>query len=667
MTAAERARELRALLQHHDDLYYLRDAPEISDEAYDELFRELRSIEADHPELVTLDSPTQRVGGAPLDGFPTIEHAAPMLSLDSDKEPDALRRFDERLAKLLGEPPTYVVEPKLDGLSIELVYEQGVLVRAVTRGDGRRGEGVTENVRTISSLALRLRDDRRPVPPFLSLRGEIILRIAPFEALNERLLAEGKSPFANPRNAAAGSLRQLDPQLTASRPLDIYLYDILSAPGLELASQREVHQALTDWGLRSNELVESADSVDQVLAYHARLGAARDDLPYEIDGIVIKLDDLAAREGLGTTARFPRWAFAFKYPPRREVTRILDIIPSVGRTGVVTPVALMRPVEIGGVTVSRATLHNREEVERKDVRKGDLIRIQRAGDVIPQVVEWVEEPGRERSEPFRMPELCPSCDTPLVERGPYTVCPNALDCRAQLVGRIVHLGSRDALDIEGLGEETARLLVDQELVRHLPQLFDLQAADLVELEGFAELSANNLVAGIARSGDGAEFARFLYGLGIPEVGVKVAQDLARAFGSLANLRQANVEQLMEVRGVGPRMSEAVTAFFAQPDNAELLDSLLDRVSLQEGPPVSTPAADGPLAGLKVVFTGTLPTLGRRQAKELAEAAGAEVTGSVSRTTGLVVAGEKAGSKLERAEALGVTVVDEAEFLHRLEK
>jgi DNA ligase (NAD+) len=666
-SAVDRVNELRELIQRHDDLYYVRDAPEIADEAYDSLLHELRSLEIEYPELVTLDSPTQRVGGAPIAGFRTVEHAAPMLSLDSDKDPAALRRFDDRLARLLDRPPTYVLEPKLDGLSIELVYEDAILVRAATRGNGRQGEGVTENVRTISSVPLRLRSDRRPVPPFLSVRGEIILRVAAFEALNEGLLAEGKSPFANPRNAAAGSLRQLDPRLTASRPLDIYLYDILSASGLELPSQQELLSALADWGLKTNELVATASSVEEVLAYHQRLGDQRDDLPYEIDGIVIKLDDLAARDGLGTTSRFPRWAFAFKYPPRREVTRILDIVPSVGRTGVVTPVALMRPVEIGGVTLARATLHNREEVERKGVRKGDLIRIQRAGDVIPQVVEWVEEPGRVREEPFRMPDTCPSCGTPLIERGPFTVCPNALDCPAQLVGRLVHLASRDALDIEGLGEESARLFVDRGLVTHLPDLFDLRAEPLLELEGFAEISVNNLLAAIAKASH-AELPRFLYGLGIPEVGVKVSRDLARAFGTFDALRRAEDEDLLAVPGVGPRMTEQIRSFFAQENNIELLDRLLDgRVTLIEGEPQATErsTASGPLAGLRVVFTGGLPTLSRRDAKELAEGAGALVVGSVSRNTDLVVAGEDAGSKLDKAEALGIPVIGEAELLRRL--
>jgi len=395
--AAGRIVELRAAIRHHDYLYYVRDAPEISDELYDRLYRELQALEERFPDLRTADSPTQRVAGQPLDSFPTVEHLTPMLSLDSDASREALARFDERLRKALaaarpGMPVAYALEPKLDGASVELVYEQGVLVRASTRGDGRRGEGVTENVRTISAVPLRLRDSARPVPPLAAVRGEIIMHSADFERHNESLLARGQEPFANPRNAAAGALRQLDPRLTASRPLDLYAYDLFTgeagagggggtgSPESGITTQWEVLGALADWGLRVSNLARRGQTLDDVLAYHAELEARRDELGYEIDGIVVKLDDLAAREAVGWTSRHPRWAFAFKFPPRKEVTRVLSIFPSVGRTGVVTPVAMMLPVEIGGVTVARATLHNREEVARKDIREGDRVRVQRAGD-----------------------------------------------------------------------------------------------------------------------------------------------------------------------------------------------------------------------------------------------------------------------------------------------
>jgi DNA ligase (NAD+) len=665
--AAERIAKLRSEIRHHDYLYYVKDAPDISDAQYDKLYRELVSLEEEHPDLVTGDSPTQRVAGQPVTSFPTIEHAAPMLSLDSDQSEASLTRFDERVRKGLdGEfPVEYVLEPKLDGASLELVYQNGILLQASTRGDGRRGEGITANVRTMQSVPLRLRDNERPIPPFLSIRGEVIMRAEQFDKLNERLMAEGKEPFANPRNAAAGALRQLDPQLTASRPLELYAYDILASEELDLATQWDVLQALRDWGLRVNGLCRKAKTLDDILEYHKGLEDQRDDLGYEIDGIVIKLNNLEAREILGWTTRHPRWAFAFKFPPRKEITRILSILPSVGRTGVVTPVAIMLPVEIGGVTVSRATLHNREEVARKDVREGDRVRVQRAGDVIPQVIERIEEPDRERAPEWRMPGVCPSCGTPLTERGPFTVCPNSFECPAQLAGRIVHFASRNALDIEGLGDETAKLFVSEGLVKQLPDLFDLQADQLVKLEGFAEKSATNLVEALRKAASKVELARFLYGLGIPEVGTAVARDLARYFGSFERVRTADEAALQEVQGIGPRMTEQITAFFAQPDNAEVLDALVGKLSLQEEQSKPTAGSVQPFAGLKFVFTGGLSRFSRKQAQEYVESLGARATGSVSKSTDYVIVGEDAGSKAEDAQKLGVKTLDENGFVELL--
>ncbi|MFQ5350682.1 MAG: NAD-dependent DNA ligase LigA, partial [Thermoanaerobaculia bacterium] len=513
--------------------------------------------------------------------------------------------------------------------------------------------------------AARLRGEERPLPAHLSLRGEVIMRLGEFEGLNERLLEQGREPFANPRNAAAGALRQLDPKLTAERPLDIYVYDILAMSGdVGHAGQWEVLESLADWGLKVNPLNRQARSVEEIEEAHRELVDARDEVDYEMDGLVIKLDDLASRDELGATSHHPRWAFAFKFPPRREETQILKIVPSVGRTGVVTPVALMRPVEIGGVTVSRATLHNREEVARKDVREGDRVRVQRAGDVIPQVVERLPWPGKRRGSAFRMPDNCPSCSTPLIERGPFTVCPNSFDCPAQLKGRILLLGWRGALDIEGLGEETARLLVEKGLVRHLPDLFDLEAEQLLELEGFAEKSANALVDGIERASH-CDLDRFLFGLGIPEVGATTARDLARHFGTFDTVRRADDEALQRVPGVGPRMAEQITAFFAEPHNAEILDQLLDgRIHVRETQPVAEEEA-GPLDGLRVVLTGGLERLSRSQAKELLEAHGAQVTSAVSRRTDYVVAGSDPGSKLAKAQDLGVAVLDEQGLVNLL--
>jgi DNA ligase (NAD+) len=668
-SARSRAAELREELRHHDYLYYVRDAPEVSDERYDQLFHELVALEETFPELAVTESPTQRVAGQALSSLPSVEHAAPMLSLESSQALETLQRFDERLRKTLGNARpdleiTYTLEPKLDGASLELVYENGVLSRAATRGDGQTGEGVTENVRTISAVPLRLRTIDRAAPRFLAVRGEVIMHTREFEALNARLLAAGQEPFANPRNAAAGALRQLDPQATAEKPLDLYAYDILADKGESgLQSQGEVLQALRDWGLRVSSLARKGKTLEDVLAYHADLESRRDELDFEIDGIVLKLDDLGAREEMGWTARHPRWAFAYKFPPRKEITRIQSILPSVGRTGVVTPVALMLPVEIGGVTVSRATLHNREEVLRKDIREGDRVRIQRAGDVIPQVLERIEEPDRERGPEWRMPPECPSCGTPLVERGPFTVCPNGFGCVAQLVGRIVHLASRSALDIEGLGEETTKLLVQRGLVHEVPDIFDLRAEQLVELDRFAEKSAQNLVQGLEKASN-VGLPRLLYGLGIPEVGVAVARDLARHFGTLAALRSADEASFQEVPGVGPRMAEQICAFFAEPRINAILDRLLSHLTLKETKPERNEAVGGdkPWQGKKIVFTGTLASLTRPAAQALAESLGARATSSVSRATSWVVAGSDPGSKVEEAQRLEITILDEATFL-----
>jgi DNA ligase (NAD+) len=584
-----------------------------------------------------------------------------MLSLDSTQDEAELRRFDERIRKAVSGTIEYLVEPKLDGASLELVYEDGILTRAVTRGNGQEGEGVTENVRTIPSVPLRLRDNQRPVPSFLSVRGEVLMYLSSFESLNQKLMEEGSDPFANPRNAAAGALRQLDPRITAQRPLDLLAYDVLAVEGAELREDREVVQALREWGLKTPERVELLGGVEEILEYHGRYHADRDELDYEIDGIVIKLNDLAAREGMGVTSRHPRWAIAFKFEPRKEVTRIERIAVSLGRTGVITPVALLLPVEVGGVTVSRASLHNREELERKDVRRGDLVRVQRAGDVIPQVVGRVEEEGREREPPFTMPTTCPACGTEVILRGPFTVCPNRFGCPAQLKGRIVHFGSRGALDIEGLGEETVALLVERGLVQELASLFDLEADALAELPGFAEKSATNLVEAIA-SRKRVDLRRFLFGLGIPEVGQAVARDLALHFRSLERVRSADREALERVEGIGPKMSELIFEFLKEGRNAQAIDAVLAR-GMELLPPEV--AADTSLGGKKFVFTGGLEAVTRSQAKKLVEGVGARAVSSVSAETDFVVVGSDAGSKLATAQELGVQILSEKEFLSLL--
>jgi DNA ligase (NAD+) len=658
----DRVRELRTALRHHNYLYHVKDAPEISDDAYDELFSALKRLEEQHPQLVTPDSPTQRVGEVAFDRFPSVEHAAPMLSLDSDKDPDALRRFDERVRKALGDGVDYFVEPKFDGVSVELVYEDGRLVRAATRGNGLVGEGITENVRTIKSVPLTLSAKQRSVPRFLSVRGEVMISVGAFEQLNERLIVDQREPFANPRNAAAGGLRQLDPMVTSARPLDVFAYDILQADPLEVKTQRESLDALRAWGFPTSDMTLHSSEVDAILAYHEDLYQRRDDLEYEIDGIVVKLDSLAARDELGATSHHPRWAYAHKFPPRKEVTRVIKIFSSVGRTGAITPVAMLHPVELGGVTVSRASLHNREEVTRKDIREGDLVRVQRAGDVIPQVVERVDD-GRRRGKRFVMPDECPSCGTPVFERGPFTICPNSFECPSQLAGILVHFGSREALDIEGLGDESAKLFVREGLVKRLPELFDLQPEQLMRLEGFAQTSADNLVKAI-QAASKTELRRVLYGLSVPEVGVTVARDLAQHFKTMESIVKATAEQLVDVPGVGPKMAAQITQFFADARNVATVDALLDnRVTIA---PIETSESDAVLDGLKIVFTGGLERLSRSAAKELVQSLGGRVTASVSKGTDYVVAGRDPGLKYEKAIALGVATLTEDEFMEFLQ-
>lgn len=657
----EEAEKLRAELHRHNYLYHVEARPEISDAKFDELFRRLQKLEAEHPELITPDSPTQRVGAEALTEFETVQHVVPMLSLDSTQDEDDVRRFDERVRKALGEgvQPKYILQPKLDGASMELVYQRGVLVRAVTRGNGRAGEAVTENVRTIPSVPLRLRTEKRAAPALLALRGEVMMYISDFQSFNAGLVERGAEPYASPRNSAAGAVRQLDPSVTASRKLDLIVYDVLAADGARLASDSEGVKAIRDWGFKVPERTKVAHSLEEILEYHARFAELRDELDYEIDGVVIKLDDLGARAAMGSTSHHPRWALAYKFEPRQEVTRIDKIDVQVGRTGILTPVALLRPVVVGGVTVSRASLHNRAELERKDLREGDTVRIQRAGDVIPQVVEVVEK-GAHRARPFEMPTKCPACGARVVEDGPRTVCPNRFGCPAQLKGRIVHFGARPALDIEGLGEETANLVVERGLVTELAALFDLTPERLMELEGFAEKSATALVDAI-HARKKPELARFLIALGIPEVGVAVARDLAGHFGSLERVRGASREELEAVSGIGPRMSEAITEFFADTRNRKAIDAVLERgVRPEESEPARTDLPDLGTA----VFTGTLPV-----ARVVAETAwrnvGGKTAGSVSKKTAFVVAGEEAGSKLDKAEKLGVEVLDFDAFVARL--
>ena len=662
--ARRRAALLRTELARHDHLYHVEHRPEISDGAYDRLYRELRAIEEAFPHLLTPDSPTRRVGADPLSELPVVRHVVPMLSLDSSEAPEDVRRFDERVRKAVEGPVEYLAEPKLDGSSLELVYVNGLLDRAVTRGNGREGEGVTENARTIPSVPLRLRagpeptsreqrDARSaadgpedgapgaegedlppartalPIPSLLAVRGEVLMYLSSFEELNRSRVEAGLEPYANPRNASAGALRQLDSRITRARPLEFFAYDILAVEGAAFETDEEAVEALRGWGLRLPDRTRKVADIEEAIAYHADFARERDDLDFEIDGVVLKLNALAPRDDLGSTSHHPRWAFALKFPPRQEVTRLERIAVQVGRTGKLTPVALLRPVEVGGVTVSRASLHNREELERKDVREGDLVRIQRAGDVIPQVVERVEELEGVRREPFSFPQECPRCGEAVEEDGPFIVCANQFGCPAQLERGIEHFVSRSGLDIEGLGTETVALLVDEGLVRQPADLFDLTPEDLLELEGFAETRSVKLAAAI-QSVKKTELARFIYGLGIPEVGATVARVLAAEFRDLATLRETAADRLEEVEGIGPIMSEKITAFFADDARAASLDAILSKGFELVPPPERESRA---LEGKSFVFTGRLDSITRSEAKKRVESLGGRVVSSVSSATG----------------------------------
>jgi DNA ligase (NAD+) len=582
-----------------------------------------------------------------------------MLSLQATRDPAEVRQFIARAARATPEPGL-VLEPKLDGVSIELVYEDGALVRAVTRGDGLQGEEVTSNARTIGSVPLRLRTAELRAPDSLAVRGEVLMPLSGFERLNRKLLEHGEEPFANPRNAAAGSLRQLDAAITATRPLVLVAYEVLSTSGPGFATEADVLDALRAWGFRQPEPTRRATDFDGVLRYHEELEHRRDTLDYEIDGIVVKVDSLAARRALGATQHHPRWALAFKFAPRHEVTRIEDIALQVGRTGVVTPVALLRPVDVGGVTVARATLHNPAEVRRRDLRVGDLVRVHRAGDVIPEIVERLPQPARRRGARFRMPGRCPACRERLRTRGPQLVCPNRFGCPAQLEGRLVHFASRDALDMAGLGPETVAALLRAGLVREPADLFRLRAEDVARLPRFGDVSARKLVAAI-HARRRVDLKRFLVALGVPGVGEATARVLAEHFGSLGALRAASRDAIDAVPNLGAATASGVRGFFEDRVNARAVDALL-RAGLVVVPP---PRATGPLDGVGFAFTGRLADLTRDEAARRVREAGGTVQSAVTRATDFLVAGEEPGGKLADARRLAVKVLRERAFLDLL--
>ncbi|MFZ5994483.1 MAG: NAD-dependent DNA ligase LigA [Thermodesulfobacteriota bacterium] len=652
-------KKLREDIHYHNYRYYVLDSPVISDAEYDRLMRELVELEEKYPHLITPDSPTQRVGAAPLEKFGTVRHALPMLSLENAFDEAEAREFEQRIKRFLRMDGLidYVVEPKMDGLAIEIVYEDGVLSTASTRGDGITGEDVTQNVRTIKSIPLSLQHGES-IPRRLEARGEVFLGLKAFKEINQQRIRDGEPPFANPRNAAAGSLRQLDPRVTAGRPLDFFAYGVGVVEDRSFTGQWEILTTLPKWGIKVNPLVRRCKGIEECIAYFQELEGRRRGLAYEIDGMVIKVDSLSLQDRLGVKTRSPRWAVAYKFPANQADTRILDIQVQVGRTGTLTPVAIMEPVNIGGVEVSRATLHNQDEIARKDIRIGDTVLVQRAGEVIPEVVKSITEKRSGKERKFVMPERCPVCGAGVVQLpGEVAIrCPNA-SCPAQVKESITHFASKGGMDIEGLGEKIVAQLVDSGIIKDVADLYYLTREQILALERFAAKSTENILAAIDKSKQ-TTLPRFLYALGIRYVGEKTAQILAEKFGSLEAIEKAFMEQLMEIDEIGPQVAASVTTFFAENKNQDVIRRLL-AAGVSPAPPLST--GPRPLAGQSFVFTGGLESFSRDEAKNKVKERGGIVSSSVSHKTNYVVAGKDPGSKLTRARELEVTVLTEEEF------
>ncbi|MDD3748705.1 MAG: NAD-dependent DNA ligase LigA [Candidatus Bipolaricaulis anaerobius] len=653
-----RVEALRAEIRRHDYLYHVLDRPEITDAEYDRMFRELVDLEARYPELVTPDSPTQRAGAPPAAEFRPVPHALPMLSLQNCFRDEELAEWHDRVRRLLGEERVeYVCEPKLDGLSVELVYEDGVFVVGSTRGDGRVGEDVTANLRTIRQLPLRLFPVNGSVPRLLEVRGEVYMEKAAFLRLNEERARRGEPEFANPRNAAAGSLRQLDSTITARRPLKLFCYHVGRVEGIEIRSQAQLLTTFPSLGLPVNPRWKLGRDLPEVRAYYRELLAERDEVPYATDGMVVKVNDFSQRERLGEIARAPRWAIAYKFPAEEALTRVREIVVQVGRTGALTPVAHLDPVEVSGVTVSRATLHNEDEVRRKDVRVGDWVIVRRAGEVIPEIVRALPERRTGEEREFQMPKLCPACGGPVVRpAGEATHRCENLSCPARIKEAILHYASRRAADIQGLGEKLVDRLVETGLVARISDLYRLRREDLLAVERMGEKSAQNLLDAIERS-KGMSLARLIFALGIRHVGERVAELLAERFPSLEALSHATVEELTALRGVGPQIAQSIVSFFRNEENQRLIAEL---AAVGVDPSAGAPQA-GPLSGKVFVFTGTLGGLTRDEAQRLVVSRGGRVASTVSRQVDYVVAGENPGSKLDRARELGIPVLTEAEF------
>lgn len=657
--ARRRIEHLRRIIGQHSYRYYVLDTPEIIDAEYDRLVRELQALEGAFPDLVTADSPTQRVGAPPSDAFAPVTHRQPMLSLANAFDEEELTAWARRVQAALGaQRVEYVCELKIDGAAVSLTYQRGRFARGATRGDGVQGEDVTANLKTVKSLPLRLQTDRPPA--LLEARGETYLPLTAFEAANRERAAAGEPVFANPRNAAAGSLRQLDPHVTASRPLDLFIYGAGAAEGVEFRTHYDALAWLKSAGFRINPHTSLCRSLDEVIAYIRRWMGRRKDLPYDTDGVVVKVNSLGQQAELGATSQAPRWALAFKFPAEQAVTRVTDIHVYVGRTGALTPVAELEPVRVSGVTVTSATLHNEEEIRRKDVRIGDAVVVQRAGEVIPEVVRVLTERRAGGERKFIMPRTCPACGAAVhrPEGDAVARCTN-IACPAQVLGRLIHFCSRDAMNIDRVGPKLLMQLLRENLIADPAGLYALRKEQLVALERMGDKSAQNVLDSIAQS-KRTTLARFLYGLGIRHVGAHVADVLAAHFGGLERVLWATFEEVRDVSGIGPTIAESITAFFRQPENRRLVRQLLD-AGVRPAPPAPI-TATGPLAGKQLVFTGTLLSSSRSKAEALARERGAVVASSVSKKTAYLVAGAEPGSKLEKARKLGVPLLTEREFL-----
>ncbi len=659
----EEVSKLRDEINYHNYRYYVLDNPVISDSEYDTLFKRLERLEKENPHLITPESPTRRIGAKPLKEFGTLTHVVPMLSLGNISQPEEAVEFDARIKRLLktDEEIEYVAEPKLDGLAVELVYIDGKFSAGSTRGDGYIGEDITLNLKTIKSIPMRLltrsvSGGENPVPSRLDIRGEVIIPLKAFEEFNREREDLGESLFANPRNAAAGSLRQLDPRVTAGRPLDIFCYGVGTVEGVNFSSHFETLSALKAWGFKVNPLISICRGIQEAIKYHREMEEKRNGLPYELDGVVLKVNSLMLQQRLGELSRSPRWAVAYKFKPRRATTRIIDIIPSVGRTGAITPAAHMEPVKIGGATIEHSTLHNQDEIDRKDIRIGDRVVVERAGDVIPKVVSVIKDRRTGSEAPFKMPSRCPLCNSAVIKEGAIHRCTGGLACPAQLKESIKHFASKQAMNIDGLGDKYVEQLFENGLLHDVADIYSIDKNDLLKLERFAERSSQNLIDSIEKSKK-TTLPRFIYALGIRHVGEHTARVLAEEFGSLESLMDAAYEELINVKEIGPETAESIVSFFHESHNIDVIEKL-KRAGVVWS---NVGKKDGSLLGKNFVFTGALSLFKRSEAKELVEKEGGRVLSAVSGKVDYVVVGAEPGSKLDEAKRLNIKTITEEEF------